>query len=254
MDSTLPFEDDFSTEECETDTGLFSFQVNVQGSKENKNMAVAGGSSPSSSPSSSSSSSPSPSSSTASDQSSSDSDSDGDNIWNRPYVRHCYAEIRNQHMVRNLVENLYAAGCLQDFMLLVTQLASGKLSPLNIAFILCLERARWQSLKSTTQMRFRDVTKKFWLVVYHLLKGKGIRFISGPKNYGQVISKTTTRGNYDPEKSDINFAVPDERYLHTQDGILGRIIQPGIIEGSMNMLKNHKDIVLMADCKQLAKG
>ena len=221
MDSTLLFKDDFSTEECETDTGQFSFQVNVQGSKENKNMAVAGGSSPSLSPSSSSSLSPSPSSSTASDQSSSDSDSDGDNIWNRPYVRHCYAEIRNQHMVRNLVENLYAAGCLQDFMLLVTQLASGKLSPLNIAFILCLERARWQSLKSTTQMRFRDVTKKFWLVVYRLLKGKGIRFFSGPKNYGQVISKTTTRGNYDPEKSDINSAVPDERYLHTQDGILG---------------------------------
>ena len=239
MDSTLPFKDDFATEECETDTGQF----NVQGSKENKDMVVAGESSPSSSPSSSSSSSPSPSSSTASDQSSSDSDSDGDNIWNRPYVHHCYAEIRNQHMVRNLVENLYAAGCLQDFMLLVTQLASGKLSPLNIAFLLCLERARWQSLKSTTQMRFRDVTKKFWLVVYRLLKGKGIRF------FGQVISKTTTRGNYDPEKSDINFAVPDERYLRTQDGILGQMIQPRIIEGSMNMLKNHKDIVLMADCK-----
>ena len=98
-------------------------------------------------------------------------------------------------------------------------------------------------------MRFRDVTKKFWLVVYCLLKGKGIHFFSGPKNYGQVISKTTTRGNYDPEKSDINFAVPDEHYLYTQNGILGQIIQPGIIEGSMNMLKNHKDIVLMADCK-----
>ena len=42
MDSTLPFKDDFATEECETDTGQFSFQVNVQGSKENKNMAVAG--------------------------------------------------------------------------------------------------------------------------------------------------------------------------------------------------------------------
>ena len=142
-------------------------------------------------------------------------------VWNRPYVCHCYAEIRNQHMVQNLVENLYAAGCFQDFMLLVTQLASGKLSPLNIAFLLCLECARWQSLKSTTQMTFRDVTKKFWLVVYRLLKGKGICFFSGPKNYGQVISKTTTRGNYDPEKSDTNFAVPDERYLLTQDGILG---------------------------------
>ena len=124
-------------------------------------------------------------------------------------------------MVRNLVENLYVAGCLQDFMLLVTHLALGKLSPLNIAFILCLEHTQWQSLKSTTQIRFKDVTEKFWLVVYRLLKGKGIRFFSGPKNYGQVISKTTTRGNYNLEKSDINFAVPDERYPRTQDGILG---------------------------------
>ena len=31
MDSTLPFKDDFSIEECETDTGQFSFQVNMQG-------------------------------------------------------------------------------------------------------------------------------------------------------------------------------------------------------------------------------
>ena len=96
--------------------------------------------------------------------------------------------------------------------------------------------------------------EKFWLVVYRLLKGKGLHFFSGPKNYGQVISKMTTKGKYDPEKSVINFTVPDERQLHSQDRILGRIIQPGIIDASMNMLKNHKDIVLMADCKHLAKG
>ena len=251
LDSTVPFIDDFSTEECETDIGEFIFNFNVEGSKEKENMAGAGGSSPSSP---SSSSSPSPSSDQSSSSSASDSESDGDDIWNRPYVRHCYAEIRNQQLVRNLLENLYVAGCLPDFMLLVTQLASGKLSPLNIAFLLCLERAKWQSLKSTTQMRFREVTKKFWLVVYRLLKGKGLRFFSGPKNYGQVISKVTTRGKYDPDKSEINFAVPDERQLCSQDRILGRIIQPGLIDASMNMLKNHKDIVLMADCKRLAKG
>ena len=35
---------------------------------------------------------------------------------------------------------------------------------------------------------------------------------------------------------------------------MGRIIQAGLIIASMNMLKNHKDIVLMAHCKHLAKG
>ena len=173
LDSTVPFIDDFSMEECETDIGEFSFNFNVEGSKQKENMAGTGGSSPSSP---SSSSSPSPSSDQSSSSSASDSESDGDDIWNRPYMRHCCAEIRNQQLVRNLLENLYVAVCLPDFMLLVTQLASGKLSPLNIAFLLCLERAKWQSLKSTTQMRFREITKKFWLVVYRLLKGKGLLF------------------------------------------------------------------------------
>ena len=112
----------------------------------------------------------------------------------------------------------------------MTQLADGSLSPLNIAFLLCLEHAKWPSLKSTTQMTFGNVTKKFWLVVYRLLKGKNLRFFSGPKNYGQVISKETTKGQYDPKKSEINFGVPDEHYLRNQDRVLGRLIPPGIIK------------------------
>ena len=227
---------------------IFQFRVvtgaNCQGVE---NMAG-----PPSSPSSSSSPSLSPSSSPSS--SSSDSESDDDDFWNRPYIRYCCGQLKNDDFVRNLVQKLYRTQCLQDFILLVTQLADGSLSPLNIAFLLCLERAKWQSLKSTTQMRFRNVTKKFWLVVYRLLKGKGLRFFSGPKNYGQVISKETTKGKYDPKKSEINFAVPDERYLRTQDRVLGRLIPPGIIKDSMKIIKNHKDIVLMADCKRLAKG
>ena len=35
---------------------------------------------------------------------------------------------------------------------------------------------------------------------------------------------------------------------------LGQLIPPGIIKDSMKIIENHKDIVLMADCKRLAKG
>ena len=270
LDDTLSYIEDFSTEDCDTDIGEFAFNIHQPPPHcAEKNLAASN--SPPSSPSMGSSSSepsdpssPSPSSPPSSPStgpnssepppsSSSDSDDEYD-IWNSLFVRHCYAELRNCEMIRNLIENLYVAGCLPDFILLVTQLASGKLSPLNIAFLLCLERAKWQSLKSTTQMRFRNVTKKFWLVVYRLLKGKGLRFFSGPKNYGQVITGEAARGHYDPDKSEINFAVPDERYLCSQDRVLGRIIPPGIISSSANMLQNHKDVVLMADCKRLAKG
>ena len=139
-------------------------------------------------------------------------------------------------------------------MLLVKQIANGDLSPLNIAFLLCLEHAKWQSLKSTTLMKYRDITKTFWLVMYQLLKGKGLRFFSGPKNFGQVVSKDTTRGKYDPRKLEINFAVPDERYLRSQDKILRQVIPPGMIEDSFKILQHHKDVVLMANCKRVAKG
>ena len=70
---------------------------------------------------------------------------------------------------------------------------------------------------------------------------------------GKSSVKKTTKGKYDPKKSEINFAVPDECYLRTQDRVLGQLIPPGIIEDSMKIIENRKDIVLMADCKRLAK-
>ena len=77
---------------------------------------------------------------------------DDDDIWNRPFVNNCFAQLTDQELIWNLVEKLYPANCLPDFMLLITQLADGSLSPSNIALLLCLERARWNSLKTTTQM------------------------------------------------------------------------------------------------------
>ena len=90
--------------------------------------------------------------------------------------------------------------------------------------------------------------------MYRLLKGKGIRFFSGPKNWGQVVSKDAQLGNYDPKCSEINFAVPDERYLRTLDTKYGKVIPPGIIDDSYKLLSNHPDVVIMADCKRVVKG
>ena len=193
------------------------------------------------------------------------SDSDGTNadnddvpnnadIWRSEYARRCFETLKSVEFLTALISVLHQSGCLRDFMLLVTQLAEGTFSPMNIAFLLCLEHAKWQSLITTTQMRFRAVTKKFWLIVYRLLKGKGIRFFSGPKNWGQVVSKEAKLGQYDPKSAEINFAVPDERYLRCQDRRFGKLIQPGIMKDSLRILQDHPDVVLMADCKRLSKG
>ena len=233
IDTTQSYSDEDTESADEAKTHSFQFKVGANVSPKPLG-AVGPGSSPSPSPSSSSSST---------------SSEEEEDIWTRPFVRNCYEELRSPQFVRNLIEVLYPAKCLPDFMLLVKQLASGDFSPTNIAFLLCLERSRWESLVTTTQMHFRPVTKQFWLVVYRLLKGKGLRFLSGPKNWGQVVSKEAPKGKYNPKKSEVNFAVPDERYLRSMDRVLGRIIDPGIIDDSMKMIEGHKDIVLMADCK-----
>ena len=53
----------------------------------------------------------------------------------------------------------------------------------------------------------------------------------------------------DPKESNINFAVPNERYLRLNDEVMGRIIQPGQIEESFKLLENKKNVILMADLK-----
>ena len=49
----------------------------------------------------------------SSESSNSDDDDDDDNIWNRPFVKNCFAQLTNQELIRNLVERLYPANCLQ---------------------------------------------------------------------------------------------------------------------------------------------
>ena len=56
-------------------------------------------------------------------------------------------------------------------------------------------------------------TKKFWKLGWMLFGGKFIRFMTGYKNTTQVTFGDTSRGNFNPETSDINFAVPDIKVL-----------------------------------------
>ena len=103
-------------------------------------------------------------------------------------------------------------------------------------------------------MQFRKVTKKFWCVVYRILKGKAIRYFSGSKNWGHLVANKYGRGHMDTKESNINFAVPNERYLRSNDEVMGRIIPLGKIEESFKLLQNKKNVILMADLKRIAKG
>ena len=154
LDSTIEYEEeesvsddsycidseDESLSQSSTDAGsVSSFHMQHASPSEPLQKGNMAGQSPSLSLSSSSSSSTPPLSS------SSDSDSD-DDIWGRPYIRHCCRELRDVDFVQKLVQKLYTSRCLQDFMLLVTQIANGQLSPLVIRLLIsCI-------MKNTTKL------------------------------------------------------------------------------------------------------
>ena len=54
------------------------------------------------------------------------------------------------------------------------------------------------------------------------------------------------------QKINVNFAVPNERYLRNIDNVMGKIIPPGKIEDSFNLLKGKKNVILMADLKRVS--
>lgn len=166
----------------------------------------------------------------------------------------CLKELMSRHLMEPLVQKLHENNLLYDFIILMRMLSSGFLDVLVLPFLLLLEVAKWYNCSTTTQMRYYKITMRFWSAFYILCGGTGINFFKGSKNQGQVQTKETTRGQYDPSKSKINFAVPDEKYLRSCDTKVPKECPPGMVEESFRLLANQKDMVLSADGKGVARG
>ena len=81
--------------------------------------------------------------------------------------------------------------------------------------------------------------------------------MGGMKNTGQVITGEAERGNYKPQDSKINFAVPDARTLRTFNNLdFPTNISPGIIHSAIDLKskEKEKDFVLSVDAKKVARG
>lgn len=76
----------------------------------------------------------------------------------------CAIEFRE--LSGTLTNVLNTKGHLADFMDLVRGLCDGSMPIENISFLLCLERARYSRLETTTGMNYSNKTIQFWKVVY----------------------------------------------------------------------------------------
>jgi hypothetical protein len=58
----------------------------------------------------------------------------------------------------------------------------------NIAVLLFLDVVKWHNSESTTLMRYEcPAVNKFWRIGYKMFHGKWLRFMSGPKNKGDIV-------------------------------------------------------------------
>ena len=166
----------------------------------------------------------------------------------------CLKELCSDELLVNIIDKLDKCNKLNDFMKLMRYLSTGAIGMDNIVWILMLERAKFESCKNIMAMRYSKVTKLFWSIVYRLCKSSGLKFFAGEKNWGQVVSNECGKSRCTPEKSKINFAVPSESVLRYINRRLPKVIPPGKIHQSLDLLSNQKDVVLMADGKLVTKG
>ena len=188
------------------------------------------------------------------DQSMSMDESENTDGNEESFRERCLKELRSDELLLNIINKLEKCNRLNDFMKLMRHLSTGEIGMDNIVWILMLERAKFQSCKNTVAMRYSKVTKLFWSIVYRLCKSSGLKFFAGEKNWGQVVSNECGRSRYTPDKSKINFAVPSESVLRYINRRLPKVIPPGKIQQSLDLLSNQKDVVLMANGKLVTKG
>lgn len=106
-------------------------------------------------------------------------------------------------------------------------------------------------------MEYGCESMKFWKVAYRLFHGKTLRFMSEAKSVGQVIDWSSSKGLYDPQKTKINFAVPNINSIKNCDLVktnIPREMYPGVIAQALKFMPRDKKYVLSVDGKKLAPG
>lgn len=105
-------------------------------------------------------------------------------------------------------------------------------------------------------MRYQDETLQFWQIGYRLFHGKFLRFMSGLRNFGQVLDKEVEISELDPADSRINFAVPALKNLFRREDKLPPVY-PGICDKQIEVLSQKmsgKPLKLCVDGKKYVEG
>lgn len=157
-----------------------------------------------------------------------------------------------------MISSLKQAGRFETFLKFPKLITEDKFPLDNIAFLLFLGVVTWYSENNSSQMKC-DIseTVQFWRNGHKLFHGRFLRFMSGPKNQGQILQGVTYRGVYDLRESRINFVVPSNQVLKKLNPFQKEDLMPGIIETkleTLSMQNEGKTFRIAVDAKKNSKG
>jgi hypothetical protein len=155
-----------------------------------------------------------------------------------------------------VLRNLDEVGQKESFTKFVNLIKSGNFPLQNICYLLFLDLVEWHSCGTTSLMRYRPESMKFWQIGYRLFHGKFLRFMSGPRNLGQVLDCSSEKGSLNPLESKVNFIVPSRNNLYKQDDRTPGFY-PGINESALLSISSHygnKPLKLSVDGKKISRG
>lgn len=168
------------------------------------------------------------------------------------------ANVRIRYILKDILGKFEEFSLLEDFIRLLEALHDGSVQPDSLPLILCFDLAKFRMLNNTTGMLYSQTTLQFWRLLYRLLGGGVIRALSGPKNVTQVVNQEASRGHYDPKKAKVNFAVPSEKILRNVTGDIPKLVQPGIINKTLDIVRikanQGKEFILSYDAKMIGPG
>jgi hypothetical protein len=106
-------------------------------------------------------------------------------------------------LLRSVIEERKKSGHLKPWMDFHRMVSNGKFPFDNIAFQLFMDVCRFYACDNTSEMTYSDAVKRFWRIGFRLFHGKWLKFMSGPKHLGKLVTKECEGGILHPHISGI---------------------------------------------------
>ena len=149
-------------------------------------------------------------------------------------------------------------GQIEKFIKLLEAIASGKLSPMNLAWKCVLDMGILSMCTSTMNMRYDKDCIEFFSLFNLMFGASAINVLRGTAHFSSIVEDTSEKGKYDPCPGNYNFPIPSVNTLKKVSTGYPTDISVSFIEQSLEMAQEQakcgEQFVIGFDRKMVAQG